>query len=146
MNQKINHPCVVESSGGGMCPVQYFGTLCDGRVFYFRFRHGVARIQLGPKGTELNELPLVNPLFNWEDASRAHEAGEEYPHILFADPLAYVDVCGDADPYRGFFLTDEERDEAFAGCLHQIYEKEILDDHTSTHDHGQVGVNGPIAK
>lgn len=44
----IGHPAVAtEIQTCGACPEQWDGTLVDGRHFYYRLRHGSARLGLG---------------------------------------------------------------------------------------------------
>lgn len=118
----IRHPRVVESEGGGVCPEQHWGTLDDGRVFYFRIRHGYARLHLGPPGTSHDDMPLVNPEFSWVEFNDAWERGEgdQYPHHLFAEPIGAVEVYSED---WGWFETDEDRTNTFTECLWQIEEK-----------------------
>jgi hypothetical protein len=88
-------------------------------------RSGCAQLRVGPCGTPEEDLPLINPIFNWENSKRAYESGTEYRLIFFAGPIGYVDVCGSNDPYRGFFADDEERQRIFTECLDQIEAKDI---------------------
>jgi len=123
--RSVNHPRVIESEGGGVCPEQHWGTLDDGTVFYFRLRHGQARLHVGPPGTPMEEMPLTNPEFSWVEFDAAWERGEadQYPHRLFRDPIGFVDVY---EEDWGWFETDEERVSTFGECLQQIdeYQKE----------------------
>lgn len=114
----ITHPRVVESSGGGACPEQHWGTLDDGRVFYLRYRHGQARLHVGPPGTPLNDMPLSNPEWDKEAFDRAIREDTLYDGPpYFAPPIGYVDVT---DEDYGWFEDQEERDRVFAQLLEQI--------------------------
>lgn len=113
----IRHPEVVESSGGGACPEQHWGTLRDGRVFYLRIRHGVARLHVGPPGTRHGDMPLVNPNWNREAFEAAYEAGEPYAETYFAQPIGYFEITAEDN---GWFEDQEERDRVFDILLEQI--------------------------
>lgn len=119
--RSINHPRIVSSDGGGMCPEQHFGYLDDGQAFYFRMRGGWAQLHVAPPGTNMCDLPLTNPEFSWEEAKAHDERGEEYPHRFFKEPIGQWDVYP-GDNLTGWFLTDEDRDRTFARCLEQIEE------------------------
>jgi hypothetical protein len=122
VRDQIRDPRVLSAEGGGFCPVQWYGTLIDGRVFYFRFRGGWARINLAPAGTELYSLPRINLDWDFEAFHDALAREEVYPHSFWADDLAHFDVCGDSDPYRGFFTSEIELNQAFTACLDQLWE------------------------
>lgn len=117
MTNSIKHPRVQDSSGGGMCPEQHWGTLDDGRVFYFRLRHGWARLNLGPPGTPLENMPLPNPRFNWAEFAAAYDRGENYPQTMFMDPAGYMEIT---EEDRGWFEDDAERINTFDACLRQV--------------------------
>lgn len=119
MINTLSDPRVVSSEGGGMCPEQHFGTLTDGSVFYFRLRFGTVTLKVGPPGTAIEELPLIHPGWNLEEAMAAREAGQEYPS-MFMGPVGEVDAYPD-DPYAGFFDSAKDRDSAFTTCLDQIW-------------------------
>lgn len=118
----INDPRVKEASGGGLCPVQWFGTLTNGWVFYYRMRHGWADVHVGPPGTSKDELPLINPNWIQEDFDQAYAQGEEYRHSFWAGPVASVNAYP-GDPLIGYFESDEDLNRVFTECLDQIWDQ-----------------------
>lgn len=108
--------------GGGICPVQATGFLVDGRPFYFRFRSGYASLQVEPVGSK--NLPNRNPEWNSQDYDRANSLQEEYPIPYWAGVRADLDICSKDDPYRGYFFTEDEKNNTFAALLNMILEAE----------------------
>lgn len=119
----IPHPAVLESRGGGGCPVQHWGTFTNGWKFYFRFRYNSARLNVAPPGTPTYEVPDYNPTWSFEDFAAACDAGEEYavPRCLW--PEGYLDEVYPQDPLVGFFATEEDLLKTFTACLQQVQEE-----------------------
>ncbi len=119
-------PRVASSHGGGMMPVQHWGVLTDGRVFYFRYRHGSASVALGPSWYEGHLLPARDQRVSMEqwDAAWAvalKAVGGEAENVpsnalpnLWLEPRVGVMVT---EEDNGWFDTQEELDSAFKVCL-----------------------------
>jgi hypothetical protein len=54
---QYEHPTLVIENKGGACPYQAEGTLYGGR-FYFRYRHGLARLNLHRDASDNLYLPV----------------------------------------------------------------------------------------
>jgi hypothetical protein len=119
MTNTLNDPRVTSSYGGGMYPEQHWGTLTDGSVFYFRMRHGWAELHVGPPGTNEGDVPRVNPLWNREEAQRAHQQGHQY-HMFWMEPVGEDHAYPDEE-FAGLFDSQEDRDASFTRCLDQIW-------------------------
>ncbi len=93
----IHHPMInVQDMVTSACPEQWKGLLTDGQWFYFRMRFGRASLALG--------------VFYEQTMGRMdHE----------------VDVCNEFDPMRGYFESDQERDETFARLLDRALSSEV---------------------
>lgn len=63
-------PTLAVESYGGACPLQAEGTIC-GRHFYFRFRSGIARLEVGDASTDGGRVPLWSATID----TRAPHAG-----------------------------------------------------------------------
>jgi hypothetical protein len=128
----IRDPRVVTSHGGGACPVQHWGVLTDGRVFYFRYRHGWAYVSLAPEWYEPGLLPARNPRTTHEEWDAA------YATALAAANGVYDNIPDDALPSLwlvtgggfvvteendGWFGSQEELDTAFTRCLDEAWDK-----------------------
>ena len=116
----LNDPRVVTSHGGGACPVQHWGVLTDGRVFYFRYRHGWASISLGPEWYEPGLLPVRNPLVTYDEWHAAYEAGlrdADLP-MLYLVTGAGLLITHEDD---GWFSSQEELDDVFTQCLDEAW-------------------------
>lgn len=123
----IQEPRVAESHGGGMCPEQHWGVLTDGRVFYFRMRHGRASLRLAPHWFETECLPASDPritMEQWDEAYNNGARGEDLPQ-LWLGPIANVTVTEEND---GWFNSEEECANAFAQCLDQIWDEPFDED------------------
>ncbi len=124
----IDHPQVAESHGGGACPEQHWGVLADGRVFYFRMRHGWASLCLGPDWYEAGALPVMDPRVDydaWMVLAAASPPDAELPS-LWLGPRSGVGVSDEDD---GWFpgtedqTPAEQRAEAFGKCLDQVWDQ-----------------------
>jgi len=116
----IRDPRVLTSHGGGACPVQHWGVLTDGRVFYFRYRHGWASINLGPEWYEPGLLPARNPLVTDDEWHAAYEAGLRGPDL----PMLFLVVGSGFEVTRendGWFSSQDELDDAFRHCLDEAW-------------------------
>lgn len=127
-NPTIKHWAVVEAGGGGMCPVQHWGTFCNGWKFYFRFRTNYARLNVAPPGTDMANVPLPNPDWNFEAFKAAAEAGKPWPTTMWWGPVGEVDQLYPQDPLAGFFKTEEDLQKTFEICFEQIKEEIGLGD------------------
>ena len=126
----IRDPRIATSHGGGVCPVQHWGVLVDGRVFYFRYRHGHATVTLGPSWYEPGFLPVMNPLVTnemWDTAYAAAlaAAGGDYTAIPDgALPYRWLGPTGGhsvTDEDDGWFDSQFELDAAFSACLDEVW-------------------------
>lgn len=118
----LNDPRVATSHGGGVCPVQHWGVLVDGRVFYFRYRHGWADVWLGPAWYEAELLPASDPRVTreeWDAAYDAGKRGKDLPRMwLVTDGGFEVTEAND-----GWFNSQEELDAAFTRCLDEAWDE-----------------------
>ena len=115
---------VAASHGGGACPEQHWGVLTDGRVFYFRYRHGIASLVLAPAWFEASELPARDLRVTMAMWDEAYESGQDLP-ILWLGRYGFVQASEEDD--GSFYGDGELRDRTFAGCLDQI-ESEPFDE------------------
>lgn len=126
----IRDPRVATSHGGGACPEQHWGVLTDGRVFYFRYRHGWASVTLAPHWYEPGRLPAYDLRTSHEQWQAAYDAELARVNGVFEDvrddalprlwmgPAAGYEVTEDN---IGWFSSQQELDEAFAACLDQVW-------------------------
>jgi hypothetical protein len=56
-------------------PCAALGVLVDGRVFYFRYRHGWASVSLAPSWYEPGLIPAQDPRVTRGEWDAAYEAG-----------------------------------------------------------------------
>lgn len=118
----INDPRVVASHGGGWCPVQHWGVLSDGRVFYFRYRHGYATVTLAPAWFEAHELPANDPRTSYDQWHEAYEAGargDDLPQLWLGNVGGYEVTTED----YGAFDSQEELDDTFRRCLDEVWDE-----------------------
>lgn len=128
----LNDPRVAASHGGGVCPVQHWGVLVDGRVFYFRYRHGWAHVSLAPSWYEPGALPASDPRTTMEDWDEAWAAAlvaangdhtnipnEALPSLWLVTGGGFT-VTEDDD---GWFNSQEELDETFTRCLDEAWDE-----------------------
>lgn len=119
--RSIDDPRVAESHGGGACPEQHWGTLTDGRRFYFRYRSAWASVRLAPAWFD-GEIIARDLRVTREQWDEAYERGDEELPNLWLGPGAGFQVR-ENDPYHGWFDNAEERALAFAACLDQIWDE-----------------------
>lgn len=81
------------------CPDQWEGWLVDGRSFYFRLRHGIARLDVRP----------ANDAFH-----RSVHSGELNLGYTGDGPEMQAPISD------GIWETDEERDDVFSALLAQV--------------------------
>jgi hypothetical protein len=115
----LQDPRVATSHGGGACPVQHWGVLIDGRVFYFRYRHGSARVTLGPSWYEPGLLPAPDPRTSHKEWEEAYESGGVLPN-LWLGAVGGI-IVTDADD--GWFSSQKELDDAFRQCLDKVWDE-----------------------
>ena len=120
--QTIKHWAVVDSGGGGMCPVQHWGTFCNGWKFYFRFRTNWARLNVAPPGTDMANVPLANPTWSWAAVEAALDRDESPPSMWWG-PVGEIDQVYPHDPLVGYFQTEEDLQQTFATCFEQVKEE-----------------------
>lgn len=128
----LTDPRVAASHGGGMCPVQHWGVLVDGRVFYFRYRHGGARVELAPEWYEPGFLPARDPrtsMEEWDAAwvvayAAANQVVDDIPDSalpnLWLGTIGYVLVTEEDD---GWFSSQEELNATFTRCLDKAWDR-----------------------
>lgn len=120
----LSDPRVASSHGGGWCPVQHWGVLTDGRVFYFRYRHGCASVALGPDWFEAEFLPAFDPRTTMEEWNVAYAAGArdgDLPNLWLSKAFGFQ-VTEEDD---GFFDSQEDLDETFTKCLDLCWDKPL---------------------
>lgn len=117
----IDDDRVAESHGGGACPEQHWGTLIDGRRFYFRYRSAWASIRLSPAwyDGDLHARDLRVTREQWQEA---YDRGDENLPSLWLGPAAGIQTRED-DPYHGWFDDAMERAIVFAACLDQVWDE-----------------------
>lgn len=111
---------VASSHGGGACPVQHWGVLVDGRVFYFRYRHGWAHVSLAPEWYEAGFLPARDSRTTMEEWDEAYAAGardEDLPSLWLVTGGGFT-VSEEDD---GWFSSQEELDNTFTRCLDKAW-------------------------
>lgn len=125
----ILDPRVATSHGGGACPEQHWGVLVDGRVFYFRYRHGWASVTLAPEWFEPGFLPARDVRTSIEEWNTAYEAYVAANGITDNIPDGVLPKLwlGTADGFEvtkendGSFGSQEELDDAFTRCLDKVW-------------------------
>lgn len=123
----LNDPRVIASHGGGACPVQHWGVLVDGRVFYFRYRHGYAFVSLAPAWYEPGLLPARNPLVTREEWDAAYEAGardDDLPRLFLVTGGGFEVTIED----DGWFGSQNELDTAFSRCLDEAWDQPFYEE------------------
>jgi hypothetical protein len=124
----IKHWAVVESGGGGWCPVQHWGTFTNGWRFYFRFRSNCARLNVAPPGDGMADVPMPHPDWTNEGFNEALAAGEPYAVPMHWGPVGRADEVYPGDPLIGFFQTEDDLFTTFATCFEQVKEEIGLGD------------------
>jgi hypothetical protein len=102
--------------------VQHWGVLTDGRVFYFRYRHGWAHVSLGPEWYEAGLLPARDLRTTHEEWDVAYAAGardDDLPRLWLVTGGGFT-VTEEND---GWFSSQEELDGAFTRCLDEAWDK-----------------------
>jgi hypothetical protein len=102
--------------------VQHWGVLVDGRVFYFRYRHGWAHVSLAPAWYEPELLPAVDPRTTheeWDTAWAAGARGDDLPSLLLVTGRGFT-VTEEDD---GWFSSQEELNDAFTRCLDKAWDE-----------------------
>jgi hypothetical protein len=126
----LSDPRVATSHGGGACPVQHWGVLVDGRVFYFRYRHGWAHVSLAPAWYEPGLLPAQDPRVSHEAWQAAYDAALAVAGGVWDDidsdtlPSMWLVTGGGfvvTEEDDGWFSSQEELDDAFTRCLNEAW-------------------------
>lgn len=130
----LTDPRVATSHGGGVCPVQHWGVLIDGRVFYFRYRHGYATVTLAPDWFEPGDLPTMDPRVSMEEWEAIYYKELERVNGVFEDfndavlPRLWIGNVGGYQVTKendGWFSSQDQLDEAFTRCLDEVWSEPL---------------------
>lgn len=117
--------------------MQHWGILTDGRVFYFRYRHGYATVTLAPDWYEPGDLPardLRVTMEEWEDIyyrelARVNGVFEDFDDDVL--PSIWIGTVGGhrvTDEDDGWFGSQEELDNTFTRCLDNAWDEPMDDE------------------